>query len=91
VSLVRDRPTADLVVLLLAGLISTILLIATAGVVVLAIVRPEADLTAATNVISSAVKVMLGALVGFVTGRNLTADRDAQQQVNAKHTRNGAP
>ena len=64
-----DRPTADLVVLFLAGVIGVILIITTLACIWIAIFNPHADESRVIQRIGSLLANMLGAIVGYMAGR----------------------
>ena len=68
-----NRPTADLVVLLLAGLVAVIVVTAVAGVLVIALVRPRADVGGVVHSLSDVTNTLIGAVVGYIAGRGLAA------------------
>ena len=65
----RDRPTGDLLVLVIAGTICSIVLSAGIAVLILLIVRPEEPLIA--KIVSGLVAVintLIGLLAGYIAG-----------------------
>jgi hypothetical protein len=71
----RDRPTADLIVIVLTGVVTVILLIAVVGVILLEVYRPETDIQALAARVGTLVSSLVGAIVGYIAGRN-TEDTD---------------
>jgi hypothetical protein len=68
-----DRPVDELVMLtLVLGLVG-MLLLAGGGIVLLAILRPELDLTLALNNLGSAVTALTGSVLGYSAGRGRRA------------------
>lgn len=65
----RDRPTSDLIVLFLAGMIGVAVLLGVLGLVALKIAQPDEDIDSSVKVIGDVLTVALGAVVGFVGGR----------------------
>jgi hypothetical protein len=70
---VRDRPTADLVVIFFAAMIGFVMLIGVLGLVVLKIARPDEDINSSVRVIGDLLTVALGAVIGFVGGKAVGA------------------
>jgi hypothetical protein len=68
-----DKPIGDLVLLAFITMLGAMLLIAAAGLIVLAIVRPDLDLTSAINQFGNVMSVMTGAVLGYVAGRRAAA------------------
>lgn len=70
---IRSRGTADIVIIILAVAIGTMVLFSAAALFTIELVRPEADtssgVTALSAVVSGAVNVILGAIAGFIAGR----------------------
>jgi hypothetical protein len=66
----RDRPTTDLAVLIMIMLIAVIMIIASVTVAIIEIrTGGEADSKTTVNLIGNVVKVLIGAIVGYVAGR----------------------
>ena len=68
------RPASEVVVLMLAMGVSITMVLAAGGVVVLAIVYPERDLSAAIESITRLLTVVVGVVVGYLAGMR-TPDR----------------
>lgn len=66
---ISNRPTAELVVLILAVFIGATLLLVGAGITILEVARPEADYSAAVDTFVKVLTVLLGVVIGYVTGR----------------------
>lgn len=66
----HERPTIDVVVLVLVGVVALIMLSATATVAVLAIVSPELDTDEVVALLDTHTGTILGALLGLVAGQN---------------------
>jgi hypothetical protein len=66
----RERPTADLIVIVLTGVVTVILLIAVVGVILLEVYRPETDIQALAARVGTLVSSLVGAIVGYIAGRN---------------------
>lgn len=67
---VGDRPTGDLVVLMLAAMVALVALLSATAVLVLAVLDPARDLTLAIQGITDFMGIIVGAVVGFVAGRS---------------------
>jgi hypothetical protein len=65
----KNRSTVDIVVILFALMIGTVLFLGTIGIIIGKVVHPEIDSTRATEMIAGVVTTIVGALVGFVGGR----------------------
>lgn len=70
----RDRPTSDLVVIFLAGMIGVAVLLGVLGLVALKIADPKENIDSSVKVIGDILTVALGAVVGFVGGRAVGAN-----------------
>jgi nitrate reductase gamma subunit len=77
----RDRPTSDLIVIFLAGMIGVAVLLGVLGLVALKIAQPDENIDSSVKVIGDILTVALGAVVGFVGGR----------AVGVNEGRNGRP
>jgi hypothetical protein len=79
----RDRPTTDILILMIAGTICVSVLAAGATVAIAKIFAPDTDVGIATNIISDTINTLIGLLAGFLAGRT-----DAtQQQIREAHLR----
>jgi hypothetical protein len=65
----RDRPTADLVVLGLALVVGFSVVATTVGALLLRIVDPSADLTKIGARLADVTNTLIGAIVGYLAGR----------------------
>jgi hypothetical protein len=65
----KNRPTADIVVLLLTVMICTVMTIIAAGVIIAKSIRPEMEVGRAAEAINNMLSTIIGALVGFISGR----------------------
>jgi hypothetical protein len=77
----RNRPTTEIVVLLLTMLVCTVLILVIVGIVILRIVHPELDLTKAGDAIFNMISTIIGALVGFISGR-MYGNREERDKIN---------
>jgi hypothetical protein len=77
----RSRPTTEIVVLLLTILVCTVLILVILGIVILRIVHPEIDLTKSGDAIFNMVSTIIGALVGFISGR-MYGNREERDKIN---------
>lgn len=64
-----SRSTTDIVVLCFTGLVCTVLVLVTIGIVIAKIVHPELDFSKAGEAINNTLSTIVGALVGFISGR----------------------
>jgi len=67
----RDRPTADLVVLGLAVVVAFSVVVSTIGAVVLVIADPSADLSKIGARLADVTNTLIGAIVGYLAGRGV--------------------
>lgn len=68
-----DKPIGDLVLLAFITMLGVMLLVAAVGLVVLAITRPDLDLSTAIAQFGNVMAVMTGATLGYVAGRRAAA------------------
>ena len=82
----KNRPTADIVVLLLTVMICTVMTIIAAGVIIAKSVRPDMEVGRAAEAINNMLSTIIGALVGFISGRayGRREERDLQQNEQPK-------
>lgn len=78
-----SRPTADLVVMLLAGLIVFIVVASLLAVVIIGVTRPSADLNSESNALADITSTLIAAVIGFIAGRG--------QPTNGNGKSNGTP
>lgn len=64
-----ERPTADLVLLILTIVVALSLLFTGAGIFVLALFDPGVDLSAALGALGSALTLLIGTVIGYLAGR----------------------
>jgi hypothetical protein len=77
----RDRPAADIVVILLTITVSVVLFLATIGVITLRLLNPTVDLKGAEGAVGNILTTVVGALLGLITGR-----ASARLEANGKKT-----
>lgn len=65
------RSTVDLVVLAVAFIISFVIVVTLLGVILIELVHPETDTESMVRMESEILGVLVGALVGFISGRNV--------------------
>ena len=65
----KNRPTADVVVLLLTMLICIVVTITVISISVAKVLRPDVDMSKAGDAIFNMISTIIGALVGFISGR----------------------
>lgn len=65
----RDRPTPEVVVLVLATTVAILLVVSVVLVGVLEITHPESDTSGAVASITNTITLLVGAVVGFLAGR----------------------
>lgn len=64
-----DRPTSDIVVLILATIIGITVLLAGLGIVLVELIRPEVDTSESVAAFSDVVSAIVGAVVGYLAGK----------------------
>ncbi len=64
-----ERPTADLVMLIVTLLVASCILLTGTGLFVLATVHPDYPLASALATFSETIAVMIGAVLGYLAGR----------------------
>lgn len=67
----KNRSTVDVVVILLALMVTITIFVSTAGIIVAKIKYPGIDFSRAGEAIQATITTVVGALVGFVGGRAL--------------------
>ena len=65
------RPTIDTVVLLIAVVISFVIVASLIGIILIELIHPETDTEPMVRMESEILGVLVGALVGFVGGRQV--------------------
>ena len=66
----RDRSATDLAVLGILFVVGFVLIVSAVGVLVLELIQPDTDTSPIIEVESEILAILVGALVGFVGGRN---------------------
>ena len=66
---IRDRPTGELLILMIAGTVCLFVLVFGGVVGVLAISDPTLDLAAASRAVGGIINTLLGLMAGFLVGR----------------------
>jgi len=73
----RDRPTSDLIVIALTAVVAGMLIIGVIGVMLLSIFRPHANIEALTTRLGTLASSLVGAIVGYLAGRNVPSNGDS--------------
>jgi hypothetical protein len=87
VARLRDKPTGDLMVLMIATTVCSSVFVGGAALVVLAVVRPDLDTSNFARNIADLLNTLIGLLAGFLAGRtdaNVTANKrllDMEQEL----------
>lgn len=68
-----DRPTPDLVLLILTLAVTLSVLLAGAGLFVVAALHPEWDISAAITSFGQILGLMIGAVLGYLAGKGRSA------------------
>jgi hypothetical protein len=71
VAKLRDRPTADLVVLLLTAMVLFVIGFALVGVVVIEVTSSSIDVAKIAGRIAAFTNTIIGAIVGYLAGRGV--------------------
>lgn len=86
-SRLRDKPTGDLMVLMIATTVCSSVFVGGAALVALAIFRPDLDTSNFARNIADLLNTLIGLLAGFLAGRtdaNVTANKrllDMEQEL----------
>lgn len=67
----RDRPTADLVVIFLAGVVGVVVVLSLVGAFVARATDPDLDLTPIAARLADVTNTLIGAIVGYLAGRGI--------------------
>jgi hypothetical protein len=78
-----DRPTTEIVVLFLTVLVCVVLVVVVLGIIIVRIVHPEIDLKGAGDAIFNMISTIIGALVGFISGR-IYGRKEERAQINGE-------
>ena len=83
----KNRPTADVVVLLLTIMICSVMTIIAGGTIIAKSVRPDMEVGRAAESINNMLSTIIGALVGFISGRSYgrREERDRQNSSEQKN------
>jgi hypothetical protein len=65
----KERPTIDVVVILMTILVGVVLIMSTLGILVVRIMTPEADVSGGAAAVGNILTTVVGALVGLIGGR----------------------
>jgi len=68
---IKHRPTADLVIIFLAGVVGSVVFLTAVGIVIAAIFT-DADTQNLAIKLASIINTLAGAIVGYVAGRGTT-------------------
>jgi len=63
------RSTTDIVVIMFSGVICMVLVVSVVGAVTAKLVHPEMDLSRISESVNQMTSTIIGALVGFISGR----------------------
>jgi purine-cytosine permease-like protein len=85
----RERPTSDLVIVFMAGIIGLCVILGVLGLVALKIADPDEDIDTSVKVIGDILTVMLGAVIGFVAGKASTNGVNGNGNGNGTKPPNG--
>lgn len=65
-----DRPTGDMLLLLIAGTVCSVVMVSTLAVLVAEVAHPEADTSGAAKTVGDALSALIALLAGFLAGRS---------------------
>lgn len=68
-----DKPIADLVLLSFIVMLGVLLVVSVTGLALLAVFRPDLDLSPILGQLGNVLSVMIGAILGYVAGRRAAA------------------
>ena len=85
----RDRPTADLVIFFLTGLVGFVIVASTIGVIVAEAINPEIDTGLIVARIVGIVNSLTGAIIGYVAGRGVRSDISERRARRAREGKEG--
>lgn len=68
-----DKPIADLVLLSFVGILGFLMIASVVGLSLLAVFRPDIDLSSAIGQFGNVLSVLTGAVLGYVAGRRAAA------------------
>ncbi|HWI70245.1 MAG TPA: hypothetical protein VNS88_18080 [Nitrospiraceae bacterium] len=83
----RERPTGDLMVLMVALTVCGSVVFGGMAIIVVTLVRPDVDVSNAARNIADLLNTLIGLLAGFLAGRtdaNVTAARKIQEDMERK-------
>ena len=72
----RNRSTADLVILALTAVVCFVVVVSIVGVFALSFVHPELEISSLTQRIGTIVSQVIGVIVGYIAGRNNQTPRE---------------
>ena len=67
--MLKNRSTTDIVVLLFTALVAAVIILIVLGAVIGRIIHPEMDVSKAAEIVMQNISTIIGALVGFISGR----------------------
>jgi len=65
----RQRPVIDIVVVMLSATVGIVMVLSIIGILIIRIMKPEADISRGAEAIGGLTTTLVGALVGFIGGR----------------------
>lgn len=65
----RERPTIDIIVILLTGIVGFCLILIVIGILALKLMHPETEPGKAGEAVGNILQIIVGALVGLIGGR----------------------
>ena len=78
----RDRPTGDLLILLVAVTVCGSVMVSGGAIILLAIFQPDFDVTNAARNVTDLLNTLVGLLAGFVAGRTDLGVQRKQDEIN---------
>ena len=76
----RDRPTGELLVLMIAGTLCGAVVIGSLSIIAIAMFRPEYDYNGGARTIADLLTTMVGLLAGYLAGRTTIKNGNGEQK-----------
>jgi len=72
-SWIKDRSTADLLVMMLAATVCVAIIVGQVGIVVVHVISPSADTSTAGSIVGQIINTLVGLVAGYMAGRTEVA------------------
>lgn len=80
----QNRSTSEIVVLLFTSLVCVVLTMLILGAIIAKLIHPEMDLSRLSEAVTQTLSTIVGALVGFISGRSFGRREAAQENGTIK-------